>query len=52
VLRWREAEEAAIAPIRGANVMAVWTAWRRWKAADAIEADRTRNDVDYRDSGR
>ena len=43
VLRWREAEEVALAPVRDANVMAVWTAWRRWQAADANAADRHGN---------
>ncbi|MEH3036277.1 MAG: hypothetical protein PGN23_07290 [Sphingomonas adhaesiva] len=43
VQRWREAEEAALAPVRDANVMAVWTAWRRWQAVDAAYAERRRS---------
>lgn len=41
VQRWRETEEAALAPVRDANVMAVWTAWRRWQANDAADAERS-----------
>lgn len=51
---WRDAEEAALAPVRDANVMAVWTAWRRWQAADAADAERRRsgNDPDGAESVR
>ena len=52
VLRWREAEEVALAPIRDANVMAVWTAWRRWQAGDANAADFNGADADRAEAGR
>jgi hypothetical protein len=51
VQRWRDAEEAALAPVRDANVMAVWTAWRRWQAADAADAERRRSGNDPDDTG-
>ncbi|MGN8000844.1 hypothetical protein [Sphingomonas sp. 22176] len=41
VQQWRDAEEAALGPIRDANIMTVWEEWLKWQAEDYANAART-----------